>query len=133
MSERALHRRIVRALRQAGGHVQRIEDAISAGIPDINYCLPDGHEGWIEAKYVPRRPVRPTTPVRTCLTEAQALWLMDRWRAGGRAWLWVQVEREHLLIDGEDAGRVLAGLTWRELSSVARAAGVEDIVRALSI
>lgn len=128
MSERNLVRRITGAARRAGAHVQRIEDAVSAGVPDINLCH-HGRETWIEAKWIARWPARPTTPVRTCLTERQALWLADRAGAGGHCYVWLQAEREHLLFDAEGARELLLGLPRLELEHAALCEGFEDCLR----
>ncbi len=73
----------------------RIENSIGASLPDVEGCL-DGHQFWVELK-VAKRPVRPTTPVRTQepVKQGQIDWLTTRWNAGGNAWLLVQVGERH--------------------------------------
>ena len=64
-----------------------IETGISAGgVPDSEFCTPDGVQGWIEFKqtkifYVNIRPL-------------QVGWLMRRCRYGGNAW--IAVRRTHM-------------------------------------
>lgn len=64
------------------GHWQRIEDAFSVGVPDINVCVPGIGDVWIEAKNVVDIPKRPTTPVRPGLRPEQVVWLLTGKRAG---------------------------------------------------
>ena len=54
MSEAALWRRVRKGL---PGHLVRVENAVEAGTPDVNYCI-DGAEGWIELKQLDRWPAR---------------------------------------------------------------------------
>lgn len=62
-------------------HGKSIEARGSVGIPDWN-CV----TGWIECKWVREWPMRGTLrlphPERV---KAQAIWLLERWRAGGKA------------------------------------------------
>lgn len=57
------------------GHVIRIENTIGAGIPDINWCNPDGVEVWIETK-IWRNGVK--------LEKEQYAWGMRRERNNGK-------------------------------------------------
>lgn len=80
-----------------GCHWQRLEDSITAGIPDVTVSLGQAWgEWWIELKEF-GLPVRPQTPVKIGLKPHQALWLSDAQRAGRKvcvcargpgAWCW---------------------------------------------
>jgi len=80
------------------GHVSQIEShATSAGVPDTNYCLFNGVEGWIECKYSKNGKsfdVRGT----------QKTWIRRRLRVNHkRIYLFLRIEpkgggREHILI-----------------------------------
>lgn len=131
MSERSVVRRLVADLRRRGAHVQRIEDAVSAGIPDVNFCV-HGREGWVEVKWRSHWPRRPDTPVRTTLSAIQTMWIEDRRRAGGRAWVLLQVERDVFLVDGNEAGELRNGLTRDQLRAVAVAEGWGAVLNTLT-
>lgn len=96
MSERAFVRRIVRELRRRGWFVQRFEDAVSRGIPDI-YAARDGRSVWIEAKYLHSWPKRDTTPVRIGLRPEQVVWIEDAVAAGVDVRIAVRVGRQNEL------------------------------------
>jgi hypothetical protein len=67
-------------------HWQSIETgAVGPGVPDSNYCLPGGAEGWIEFKQ--------TAGWAVTLRPAQIGWLMRRSRAGGRVFVAVRQAR----------------------------------------
>lgn len=86
----------------------RVENLVDAGCPDVNYT-----GGWIELKNVPKWPKRPNTLVRIDhYTDQQRLWLLRRWKAGGRAFLVVQVDRSWFLFGAHSAQ--LVGYITRE-------------------
>lgn len=93
----------MRSSLQLYGHFQRIESLTGLGIPDVNYCLAPGHEGWLENKYIPRWPSDPTAvvPIKH-YTAAQRLWARTRVMAGGRVhvMLMVGAPRVYLLLEG---------------------------------
>jgi hypothetical protein len=96
-------------------HWQRLEDGSSLGIPDINFCW-QGVECWIEAKQMDleKLPKREATPVRIGLRPEQSLWLEERKRAGGHAYVLAKIGQEWLLWD--DGFRELRdGMTIAEL------------------
>lgn len=88
------------------GRFKRIEDRAAAGTPDVYYCI-RGAAGWIELKFIPKAPTRPTTCLRIeHLTLDQVTWLLDETNAGGRAWLLMQIEREYFLTDAAVANQI---------------------------
>lgn len=52
----------------------KIHDTFAGGVPDAFYLGPKGPL-WVEYKYVKALPKRETTPISTCLTEGQKIWL----------------------------------------------------------
>lgn len=83
----------------------RIESMVGMGVPDV-WCK----DCAIELKCLPAWPKRPATPVSLNhpLTKEQYLWLNRRWRAGGRAFVIVQVARKDwYLFCAPDAGILL--------------------------
>jgi hypothetical protein len=77
MSEQRLRKYLIDNLNSATCHISQVEShAVSAGIPDLNYCV-DGVEGWIELKWwYKSKPAqfRPT----------QIAWFRRRVTAGGK-------------------------------------------------
>jgi len=95
LSELNFSRTLVAALWQRGAHVQRIEDKLSQGIPDINMCV-NGTELWIETK-VFSWPKRYNTNIAITFQPFQLPWLRERISAGGRC-LVVARERHNKLV-----------------------------------
>jgi len=79
--------------------LNRVENGVSSGMPDTEGCL-RGVQFWIELK-CSARPARPTTPIKPKFRPAQVPWLKRRWKAGGRAFVLLQVAK------GADASRYL--------------------------
>ena len=88
-------RRIRRLLVLAAGcadkdiHVERIENAVAVGTPDVDYCI-GGRCGKIELKYRPHHPSRAGTPVLGTgrgMRKSQIVWAVRRIRADGAVFL----------------------------------------------
>ena len=88
LSEATARRHLVKELRFI--HAVPIESpSTRSGIPDINTAY-----GWIEMKYVASWPKRKETPVRLHrYTSYQKDFLLEREKAGGKAYLMVKVGR----------------------------------------
>lgn len=103
------------------GHFVRIENMIGSGHPDVSYCL-SGVEGHVENKWRYRWPAKPEDVVTLDhFTPQQRLWIQARCNAGGRVYVFLEVEKPvatYLLLPGTWA--------WRFLGKVPRA----DIERA---
>lgn len=60
-----------------------VETGVTAlGVPDSEYCFPEGRQGWCEFKWTPEWQVR--------FQFGQTAWINRRWRLGGRAWVVVR-------------------------------------------
>lgn len=101
-SERALWQRLRQGVARFGDF-QRIENAIGAGWPDVNFCV-NGVEGHIELKHCPVVPPRsaPFTRYRG-LEEEQVDWIERRVRNGGRVFIMAQIADALYLIRGNCA------------------------------
>ncbi len=79
-------------------HMNRVENALAAGMPDVEGTLLD-KQFFIELKSS-ARPARETTAVRFAVRDRQAQidWLEARWTLAGNAWLLLQVGSGHRLI-----------------------------------
>ena len=95
-------------------HPVRIESHMAPGIPDVNY-----NKGWIELKYIERWPPR-GGPLRIDhFTKEQRGWLIDRRKAGGRAFVLLKIgEREWLLFDGQVAAVMLGRVQQAKLYEI---------------
>jgi hypothetical protein len=103
---------------------QRVENGIGAGMPDVNYCLLGGFEGWIEIK-APHIPARRTTALFSGdhkLMQEQANFFLSQRNAGGLAFLFIATEERLLLLGSEVAQdmRFVNTSTLDELTMVAR-------------
>jgi hypothetical protein len=88
-------------IKQAGGRIERVENAVGAGMPDVNGCL-SGVEFWIELKVAPKWGVRrPTFRAHRGLEPAQINWLLSEYRAGGKSFVLAQIDKEVFLVPGE--------------------------------
>lgn len=54
----------------------------SSGVPDSEFCTPEGIQGWIEYKK--------TNVYAVNIRPFQVSWLDRRWRYGGKAWIAVR-------------------------------------------
>ena len=59
----------------------KINDNFHGGVADAYYSG-DGGDLWIEYKYISKPPKKPTTVIKTCLTDQQLHWLKTRQSEG---------------------------------------------------
>lgn len=136
MSEQALWRTVCRKL-GGYGHIVRVENKVEAGTPDVSYCFTGFGEGWIELKHAASWPRRSNVPLRLPhFTSEQRAWLLQRWTAGGNAWLLLQVGTWYLLFDGKTAAYQVGRATQEELYQLAKWHGrrgwaAVDLIKAL--
>lgn len=77
-------------LRKHKVHLERIENGVGVGRPDVNGCI-DGDTFDIELKSE-LRPKRATTFIRPKVRQSQAVWMHERASAGCRTvWVLIQV------------------------------------------
>jgi hypothetical protein len=91
--------------------LERVENRVNEGTPDVNYCINGGGgEGWIELKDIENWPARDATPVRIeHVTQVQREWWTRRTLAGGNVFVLLRVHavRQYLLYSGPGAAAVL--------------------------
>lgn len=106
-------------------HMNRVENSVSAGMPDVEGQLKDHAQFWIELKSAPRP--KGDGPVAVKIRDAQVEWLRRRDKAGGNAWLLIQVgsaaKAKRYLVLGMHAARIQAGVTEAELADLAYTSG----------
>jgi hypothetical protein len=87
----------------------RIESPIVPGIPDVNYT-----QGWIELKYVAKWPPRMGLLRVDHFTKQQRVWLYNRCRAGGLAWLLLKVGKSEWLLFKGSVAAIVVGWDTQE-------------------
>ena len=115
-NEHTLRAEFCKRIRESGGHCQPIEDALTAGVPDVSACL-NGFDSWVEIK------------VAHDLTLEQRKWLVARARAGGRVFVLKQVDKRIVLIHGINAALYL-DRSWQDVEILAE--GWDAVLEALS-
>lgn len=105
---------------QGSWHAQRLEDAYSAGIPDVSWAA-RGVEGFIELKALNAWPPRRLNLASTChLSSEQVGWLESRGEAGsGRCFVFLRAGRRHVLWHWPVARRLLESLPADEALGLA--------------
>jgi hypothetical protein len=109
--------------------MERVENGLVDGMPDVNYCLhvgglSPGREGWIEIK-APTEPKRATTALFASnhpVSVEQLNWLHAQHMSGGTGWLYIATEQRTLLIHGgrvSTAFRRINEMTVQELEAIA--------------
>lgn len=89
MSERTFWRRVSVELRALGGRWERVENGLSEGMPDVNYCV-QGVEGWLELKWAYGLPGARSGKgvfeyyMNHGLLASQVTWALTQDNAGGR-------------------------------------------------
>ena len=101
-------------------HLQRVENSVASGPPDVEGQLLHRGQFWIELKST-ARPKR-GGPVRFKVRDSQVEWMRRRCRVGGRVWLLLQVgsgrSAARYLVPGRYAGQVQEGMTEVTLMQV---------------
>ena len=70
----------------------------AAGIPDSEFCFPNGIQGWVEHKKMP-----------LVIRDMQVAWIERRVRLGGRVFIAVRRKTELLLFHGRDVRALKIG------------------------
>jgi len=116
MTEQNDYARLRKRLPELRDRLDRVENPIAPGMPDINFCA-DGHEMWIEQKS-PIEPVRPTTPLfgsNHRVSQNQMNWHLRQYQAGGISWLLITTDKRWILISGSRIEQDINKLTVNEL------------------
>jgi len=119
--------RVVREALSPFGRLERIENGVGLGTPDVVYCLrrhakiPQATTGWIELKHVPEWPKRASTPLIIEHLTREQVNFASRWAlAGGNYTCLVQVKNEFLFLDHRAVAELFGRqMTRKTLSAVA--------------
>jgi len=102
-SEKSLWRTLNKNMNQ-NWEVQRVENLIGPGTPDLYYTLGKNSTGWLELKYLDDWPKKRPTPVKIeHYTPQQRNWFRRHGSKGANVFLLLQVNKEYLLFDWETA------------------------------
>jgi len=116
-SESQFRSRLARVVRnELNGQFIPVATAETAGdsIPDVELCLPDGVQAWVELKVHDLSRKDPWSSPRKIshFTRGQAKWLQDRARMGGRAGLMIMLRwpdskaRSYVILPARTAGKL---------------------------
>ncbi len=107
MSEKTDWTLIRDKIRRPKDRVDRIENGVGFGTPDVNFCG-NGVECWIEMKS-PIEPVRLSTPLfgsNHKVSQDQKNWMKRQIDAGGRCWFLIGTDKRWMLIHGRHADHI---------------------------
>lgn len=100
--------------------IDRIENIVGVGNPDVNCVLIGGPEIWIEIKS-PKEPKRKTTVLFNSnhkLSQDQMNWFHRQHRAGGKGFVMVDTDKRRIMVRGALADSINS-LTVDELIGIA--------------
>jgi len=120
MTEKNDYQLLRRHLAGANVRIDRIENLLVEGMPDINICI-EGTESWIELKS-PKEPKRYNTRLFGSahrLSREQMNWFHRQKAAGGKCWIFICTNKRLMLVDGAFADHV-NHMTVGELIAVAK-------------
>lgn len=104
MSEKKDYQLFRKNVCEANDRVDRIENFIVNGMPDINYCF-DGFECWIEIKS-PKEPKRESTSLfgsNHKLSIDQMNWFLRQKNAGGKGFIFIKTDKRAMIIEQDYA------------------------------
>jgi len=118
-SERSLYKTINKNMKSYW-EVQRVENLVGPGTPDLYYTLNKESTGWIELKYLESWPTHGSTVVRiNHYTPQQRNWIKRFGSNGANVFLLLQVEKDYLIFDWEEAAIHVGNYPEFELRLVA--------------
>ena len=107
MAESTDYKNLKKNMPQAGDRLDRVENVLVAGMPDINFCS-GGVECWIEQKS-PIEPKRSSTPLfgsNHKVSQDQANWMLRQKQAGGRCYFLISTDKRWILLAGGLADQI---------------------------
>ena len=104
MSEKTDYKILKRAFKHPD-RIDRIENLVSCGMPDVNYCI-NGVEGWIEMKSAIERQRSTSKLLKHKLSQAQMNWFLKQRNAGGNAFILICTEKRWMLMHGHVADQI---------------------------
>lgn len=96
----------------------RIENSVSVGIPDVTFAMKDFF-GWIELKYIPMWPKKPSTVIKLRLNPHQRAWFVTHGRVCDDIWSLCRIQDDIFLLTWQQALSAMEGWTedqWHKRS-----------------
>lgn len=115
---------VIRRNMKGSWTVDRHEDRVTLGVPDLSYAMNDGTrkvQGWIELKCIDKfnNDMNSVTPIKH-FTGVQRRWLKTRQEVGGSTWLFLKVGRNTwMLFKGDVAAENVGRVSEYKLREVA--------------
>lgn len=100
--------------------VDRVENLVVVGMPDVNVKMVGREEFWLEVK-APVEPKRQSTALfgsNHRVSQDQMNWFLRQRRAGGKAFFWIATDKRRMLLSGAYADR-LNQMTMAEVTEAA--------------
>lgn len=92
--------------------IQRVENSVGPGTPDVYYTMNSGTMGWLENKHAHEWPKRPSTALRLDhFTPQQRSFLRRHGKLKANVWILLQVESDYFLLDYQEAQNI-GGEYW---------------------
>lgn len=130
MSETEFWQNIVRPQLQSFGELERIENAIKLGTPDVAYALKlqrsdeVAAQGWAELKYLREWPKRYETIVKFKHYTLDQVNFAERWhRCGARACMLAQIENDFMIVPAWNMRKIFNGVNKATFISLAEVHG----------
>lgn len=137
MAENSSTKTVRTLLVRQGSHVQRFEDKLTPGIPDMGATMKCGRYAFLEGKFLKALPMRDSSLIRFGGKDEPRLahqrnWLKAHYYAGGLAFWWVRVRdgRWHLFSDRFDW--LVTGVTKHEFMTTRSFASAKEMVACLN-
>ncbi len=130
MSEKTDFNLLRKHMVQHGDRVDRIENIVGFGTPDVNFCI-EGVEGWIEIKS-PEEPKRASSKLfagKHKLNQDQKNWFLKQKNAKGRGYVLICTDKRWMLIDGCKYGDQINDMTVEELYGISIWAATKPIIK----
>ena len=107
MAEKSIYKKIKSF---TTGHYNRIENAVSSGMPDVHLCI-EGKDYFIEVKEVE------SIDCQVSLRPAQYLWAVNRMRAGGDVYVLIGIKNtdQCILVLNEKIAKLQKPIKAKEL------------------
>ena len=82
-----------RALKERNWHHQRLEDKLALGVPDVCLHVPNGHDVWVELKFMRQLPSA-SSKFNLGVRREQYVWLHGAMKAGRKCGVLALISRE---------------------------------------
>ena len=107
-------------------HMNRVENSVVSGFPDVEGYLQEYGQFWIELKIGKITGKGDKARVRTKVRDKQVEWHRRRRQAGQRTWFLIQVGKDKYMLSGKYARELREGPTVDWFTGAAYAVGDQE-------